>query len=96
MLLTIYCLSFDCSPRSFSEGGPTKSMFNPFLILYFVLLFVFLVGIIVVLYHLQAYKFNERIALFVSSLFIVCVLISLTINIVIAIGIDWEEFVIVP
>lgn len=70
-------------------------MFNPFLILYFVLLFIFLVGIFAVLYHLQAYKFNERVALFVSSLFIVGVLILLTINIVIAMGINWEELTIV-
>ena len=59
-------------------------------------LFIFFVGVVAVLYHLQAYKFNERVALFVSALFIVGVVILLTINIVIAMGIDWEELAIVP
>ena len=68
---------------------------NPFIISYFIFLFVFVVGIFAVLYHIQAYKFNERVALLASSLFIVGVLVLLAINIVIAMGINWEELAIV-
>lgn len=70
-------------------------MFNPFLIVYFVLLALFIGGVFAVIYHLEVYKFNSRISLFVSALFIVGVLILLAINIVIALGINWSELEVV-
>ncbi|MEA2007433.1 MAG: hypothetical protein U9O20_04735 [Patescibacteria group bacterium] len=70
-------------------------MFNPFLIVYFVFLTIFLAGVFAVIYHLQVYKFNEKISLLVTSLFIVGSLILLAVNIVIAIEIDWTEFLII-
>lgn len=70
-------------------------MFNPFLIVYFVLLALFIGGVFAVIYHLEVYKFNSRISLFVSALFIMGVLILLAINIVIALGINWSELEVV-
>ena len=70
-------------------------MFNPFLIFYFILLFAFFVSVAVIIYHLQAYKFNHRISTFVTLLFIVGCLILLTINISIAMSIEWSELAIV-
>lgn len=70
-------------------------MFNPFLILYFLFLAIFLGGVFAVLYHLHVYKFNEKVSLLASSLFIVGSLILVAINIVIAIEVNWEDFSIV-
>lgn len=70
-------------------------MFNPFLIVYFVFLTIFLAGAFAVIYHLQVYKFNEKVSLLASSLFIVGALILLAVNIVIAIEINWSEFAII-
>ena len=66
-------------------------MFNPFIIIYFILLALFIGGVFAVLYHLQVYRFNGRASLFISLLFLVGVMILLTINIVLAMGINWHE-----
>ncbi|MEA1926397.1 MAG: hypothetical protein U9M90_04160 [Patescibacteria group bacterium] len=70
-------------------------MINIFLIVYFTILSIFLFGALTIIYHLQAYQFNRRIAMFITLLFIVGFLIVLTVNVVNAIKVDWGDFPIV-
>jgi len=65
---------------------------NIFLIVYFALLFLFIVAVFAIIYHLQAYQLNERIATFSTLLFIVGALILITVNIVSALKVDWGSF----
>lgn len=70
-------------------------MFNPFLIAYFIMLGLFVLGVFAVLFHLNVYRFNGKVSLLVSSLFLVGVFILLALNIVIAIKVPWSELTIV-
>lgn len=65
---------------------------NIFLIVYFAFLFLFIVAVFAIIYHLQSYQLNERIATFSTLLFIVGALILLAVNIVSALKVDWGSF----
>lgn len=65
---------------------------NILLIAYFFLLFLFVVAVFAVIYHLQAYQLNERIATFTTLLFIAGACILLAFNVVSALKVDWGLF----
>jgi len=65
---------------------------NILLVFYFGLLFLFLLASFAIIYHLQAFQLNERIATFTSLLFIAGAFILLAVNVVSAIQVDWDQF----
>lgn len=70
-------------------------MFNPFLILYYIVIAFFLGGVVVVTYHLVKYQLNKKVTMFTLWLFLGGAAIFLLFNIAIALQINWSQYSII-
>lgn len=70
-------------------------MFNPFIILYFLVILFFLGGVVVVAYHLVKYQFNKKITAITLWIFLGGAAMLLLINIITALRIDWSQYSII-
>lgn len=65
-------------------------MFNPFLILYFILILFFLFGVFAVVFHLLVYRMNQKFSVLVTLTFLTGAGILFLINAIIALTINWS------
>lgn len=67
-------------------------MFNPFILLYFIVIAFFLGGVAVVAYHLVKYQLNRKIMSLILWIFLGGSALLFLINLVIALSIDWSQY----
>jgi len=65
-------------------------MFNPLVVLYIFLIIFFVAGVLAVIYHLIAYRFNLQVSLFVITFFLLGSLVLLGSNAYLALQVDWS------
>lgn len=70
-------------------------MINILLVMYFGGLFFFSLAAFAIIYHLQAFHLNHKIATFSTLVFIVGSILILAFNIVSAIQVDWDSLPII-
>jgi len=61
------------------------------MVTYFLLLFVFVMGNIIIVYHLLTFRLNKNLALFTSALLLSGSILLLIFNIYYFLNIDWQE-----
>jgi hypothetical protein len=70
-------------------------MFNLFLIIYWLAIFVYILGVAAVVYHLIKFQLNKVTTLVTTSIFLLGVFFLLIINFTIAGQIEWDQFQII-